>query len=73
MVMGKKAESDGYNALVLANGLGWRDVALIRTISRFLRQVRVPFRRTTCGRRCAAIRAWQRRSSSCSGHASIHG
>jgi len=43
VVMGKKAESDGYNALVLANGLGWRDVALIRTISRFLRQVRVPF------------------------------
>ena len=43
VVMGKKAESDGYNALVLANGLGWRDVALIRTMSRFLRQVRVPF------------------------------
>src|SRR5271169_6603513 len=43
VVMGKKAESDGYNALVLANGLGWRDIALIRTVSRFLRQVRVPF------------------------------
>src|SRR6185436_10098648 len=24
-------------------GLAWRDVALIRTISRFLRQVRVPY------------------------------
>ncbi|MGB7886995.1 MAG: NAD-glutamate dehydrogenase [Xanthobacteraceae bacterium] len=43
VVMSRKAESDGYNALVLANGLGWRDVALIRAISRFLRQVRVPF------------------------------
>ena len=43
VVMGKKAESDGYNALVLATGLGWRDVALIRTISRFLRQIRVPY------------------------------
>ena len=43
VVMGKKAESDGYNALVLANGLVWRDVALIRTISRFLRQIRVPY------------------------------
>ena len=42
-VMGKKAESDGYNALVLASGLGWRDVALIRAISRFLRQIRVPY------------------------------
>ncbi len=43
VVMAKKAESDGYNALVLAAGLGWRDVALIRTISRFLRQIRVPY------------------------------
>ena len=37
------AENDGYNALVMAAGLGWRDVALIRTISRFLRQIRVPY------------------------------
>jgi glutamate dehydrogenase len=43
VVMGKRAESDGYNALVLGAGLGWRDVALIRTISRFLRQIRVPY------------------------------
>jgi len=43
VVMGRKAESDGYNALVLASGLGWRDVALIRTFSRFLRQIRVPY------------------------------
>ena len=43
VVMGKRTESDGYNALVLATGLGWRDVALIRTISRFLRQIRVPY------------------------------
>ena len=32
------AESDGYNTLVLAAGLAWRDVTLVRTISRFLRQ-----------------------------------
>ncbi|HMK69663.1 MAG TPA: NAD-glutamate dehydrogenase [Xanthobacteraceae bacterium] len=42
-VMGARAESDGYNALVLATGLVWREVALIRTLSRFLRQVRVPY------------------------------
>ena len=42
-VMGRDAENDGYNALVLAAGLVWRDVALIRTISRFLRQIRVPY------------------------------
>ena len=43
VVMRGVAENDGYNALVLAAGLGWRDIALIRTISRFLRQIRVPY------------------------------
>ena len=43
MVMRGRAESDGYNALTLAGGLGWRDVALIRTLSRFMRQLRVPY------------------------------
>ena len=37
------AENDGYNALTLAAGLLWRDVALLRTISRFMRQIRVPY------------------------------
>ena len=43
MVMRGGAENDGYNALTLHGGLGWRDVALIRTLSRFLRQIRVPY------------------------------
>ena len=43
MTMRGLAENDGYNALVLAGGLPWRDVALVRTFSRYLRQVRVPF------------------------------
>ena len=42
-VMSGHAENDGYNALTLATGLVWRDIALIRTLSRFLRQVRVPY------------------------------
>jgi glutamate dehydrogenase len=42
-IMRGAAENDGYNALVLRGSLPWRDVALIRSISRFLRQVRVPF------------------------------
>jgi glutamate dehydrogenase len=42
-VMRGEAENDGYNALVLAGALMWREVALIRTISRFLRQIRVPY------------------------------
>ncbi len=42
-IMNGNAENDGYNALTLAAGLVWRDVALIRTISRFLRQLRVPY------------------------------
>jgi glutamate dehydrogenase len=43
MVMQGAAENDGYNALTLHGGLAWRDVALIRALSRFLRQVRVPY------------------------------
>ena len=42
-VMRASAENDGYNALVLAAGVPWRDVALVRTISRFLRQVRIAY------------------------------
>jgi glutamate dehydrogenase len=42
-VMRGRAENDGYNALVLTAGTQWRDVALVRTISRFLRQVRVAY------------------------------
>ena len=42
-VMRGAAESDGYNALTLAVALAWRDVALIRTLSRYLRQLRVPY------------------------------
>ncbi len=43
MVMRGIAENDGYNALVLKAGLQWRDIVVIRSISRFLRQVRLPF------------------------------
>jgi glutamate dehydrogenase len=43
MVMRGGAENDGYNALTLAGSLAWRDVALIRTLSRYLRQLRVSY------------------------------
>ena len=42
-VMRGDAESDGFNALTLEAGLAWRDVAVIRTLARMLRQIRVPF------------------------------
>jgi glutamate dehydrogenase len=42
-VMRGEAENDGYNALVLVAGLPWRDVALMRALSRYLRQLRVPY------------------------------
>jgi glutamate dehydrogenase len=42
-VMRAYAENDGFNALVLAAGVPWRDVALVRAISRFLRQVRIAY------------------------------
>ena len=37
------AESDGYNALVLNAGLAWRDIALLRALSRYLRQAGIAF------------------------------
>jgi glutamate dehydrogenase len=37
------AESDGFNRVVLEAGLGWRDVAMIRTLGRYLRQIGVTF------------------------------
>ena len=43
MIMRGHAENDGYNALTLIGALAWRDVALIRALSRFLRQIRVPY------------------------------
>ena len=42
-VMRGLAENDGFNSLTLQGGLGWRDVALIRTLSRYLRQIRVAY------------------------------
>ena len=38
-----KAENDGYNALVLNAGMEWRDIAILRAFSRYLRQARIPF------------------------------
>jgi glutamate dehydrogenase len=43
VIMSGVAENDGYNALTLATGMMWRDVALLRTVSRFMRQIRVPY------------------------------
>ncbi|KZK89066.1 NAD-specific glutamate dehydrogenase [Pseudovibrio sp. Ad5] len=37
-VWNKQAENDGYNALALTAGLAWRDIAMIRALSRYLRQ-----------------------------------
>jgi glutamate dehydrogenase len=43
IVMRGGAESDGYNALVLTAEMMWREVALIRAVSRLLRQIRLPY------------------------------
>ena len=42
-VVGGRAESDGYNALILRADLSWRETATIRALSRYLRQIRAPF------------------------------
>ncbi|MDX1484625.1 MAG: NAD-glutamate dehydrogenase, partial [Alphaproteobacteria bacterium] len=36
-------EDDGYNQLVLAEAMDWREVVLIRAYSKYLRQARAPF------------------------------
>ncbi|WP_439530665.1 NAD-glutamate dehydrogenase [Pannonibacter sp.] len=38
-----QAENDGYNALVLNAGLGWRDIAMLRALSKYLRQVGIRY------------------------------
>lgn len=38
-----RAEDDGFNALSLHAGMAWRDVALIRTLARYLRQAGVTY------------------------------
>jgi glutamate dehydrogenase len=42
-VVGDRAESDGYNALILRTVLSWREISAIRALSRYLRQIRAPF------------------------------
>jgi len=44
MAVGRdRAESDGYNALILRTALSWREVSTIRALSRYLHQIRAPF------------------------------
>ncbi|MQT13019.1 NAD-glutamate dehydrogenase [Segnochrobactrum spirostomi] len=38
-----RAESDGFNALLIAAGIAWRDIAMVRALSRYLRQIRIPY------------------------------
>jgi len=38
-----KTGNDGYNALVLTAGLNWRDIALLRTVSRYLQQAGITY------------------------------
>lgn len=37
------AESDRLGALVLSAGLAWREIALLRALSRYLQQARIPY------------------------------
>ncbi|GEO97910.1 NAD-glutamate dehydrogenase [Methylobacterium haplocladii] len=39
----RRAESDGYNRLVLEAGLDWREAALMRALGRYLRQLRIRY------------------------------
>lgn len=37
------AENDAFNRLVLSAGMNWRDVALLRALARYLKQIRLGF------------------------------
>ncbi len=39
----RQAESDGYNTLLPREGLAWREAALLRACSKYLRQAAVPY------------------------------
>jgi len=47
-------ESDGFNHLVLAAGLAWRDVTVLRAYGRYLRQIKNAFSQTYMERTLAA-------------------
>ncbi len=38
-----RAESDGYNALVLGQSIAWRDISILRTIGKYLVQTAIPY------------------------------
>ena len=37
------AELDGFNGLIIAAGLDWREVTMLRSVARYLRQAGIPF------------------------------
>lgn len=39
----RRAESDGFNALLVTAGIAWRDIAMLRALARYLRQAGVPY------------------------------
>jgi glutamate dehydrogenase len=43
MVLRGFVENDGYNALALTAGLTWREIVLLRALSRYLRQIAIPY------------------------------
>ena len=42
-VVSGSVENDGFNRLVLAAGLDWREVSLVRCYGKYLQQLRIPF------------------------------
>ncbi|MBO6758176.1 MAG: NAD-glutamate dehydrogenase [Roseibium sp.] len=38
-----RAENDGYNRLVMSAGLAWRDIAIVRALSKYLRQAGIRY------------------------------
>ncbi len=49
-----EVESDGFNALVLSAGLGWRQVVILRAYGKYLRQAGIAFSQAYMSRTLAA-------------------
>ena len=65
------AEQDGFNGLIIAAGLDWREVTMLRAVARYLRQAGIPFSDRYMEDTLLGHPDVARRWSSCSRRASI--
>ena len=70
---GGHSESDGFNALIMGADLDWRDVSVLRSIGRYLRQVGFTYSQSYFAQALSRMSTLPDNSSNCSGPVSIPG